>query len=111
MKQEHIKQLKQTTSALVQGWLEQGIGVDDVISHLEQAARDAASVKGRGKLRTATIRLESVKDADGWGTLAQELELPKELRDRFFEYGEYAKLELEIDESLHIVGGTLIPYK
>jgi hypothetical protein len=80
--------------------------------------------------KTSTISLDSIKDSDGWMELVHELkfeqfknensELDKgELYDKFyteivskiFEHGEYANIEIEIDEDLNIVGGRIIPYK
>ena len=76
--------------------------------------------------KTATIRLLSVKDSDGWNELAHELFFEKfknehseldedELYDIFykeivskkFKYGEYADLTIIVDENLNIVGGKI----
>jgi hypothetical protein len=79
--------------------------------------------------RTATMYLGSIKDPDGWQELLFEL-IPlapeeqeewdenhpnekrrQELSKRFFEFGEYANVELVFDENLNIVGGRLVPLK
>jgi hypothetical protein len=79
--------------------------------------------------RTATMYLGSLKDPDGWQELLYEL-IPlapeekeewdenhpnekrrSELSKRFFEFGEYANVELVFDENLNIVGGRLVPLK
>lgn len=78
-------------------------------------------------MKTATITLESIKDSDGWMELAHTLKFDKfkldhpdmdedELSNKFydeviskkFEYGEYANIELIIDEDFNIVGGRII---
>lgn len=61
------------------------------------------------KKKTATIVLESIKDPDGWGQLIHELDLTEAKREKFFEFGEYAALELEIDQDLKVVGGRILP--
>ena len=61
------------------------------------------------KKKTATIVLDSIKDPDGWGELISELGLSDEKVDRFFEFAEYACVELEVDEDLRIVGGRILP--
>jgi len=79
--------------------------------------------------QTATITLSSIKDPDGWQDLLYQLipmsdeekedfdeDHPNEKRrralsDRFFEFGEYANVELTFDEDLNIVGGRLIPQR
>lgn len=58
--------------------------------------------------KTARIIIEH-KDPDGWNALAADLGLTAEQRDMFFEHGEYATLEIEIDDSLNIVGGRVLP--
>lgn len=78
-------------------------------------------------MKTSKITLTSIKDSDGWADIAYNLkyesykkEHPEitdedELSERFykeviskkFKYGEYADLELEIDENFNIIGGRI----
>lgn len=60
-------------------------------------------------MKTAKIRLDTIKDPDGWGQLIHELGLSDEVRSKHFEWSEYAALELEIDEDLRVVGGRVVP--
>jgi hypothetical protein len=60
-------------------------------------------------MKTATIQLGSIKDPDGWGNLIHELGLSEEKRRQYFQWGEYADLELEIDENLQVVSGRILP--
>lgn len=79
-------------------------------------------------IKTAKISLTQVKDSDGWGDLAHELLYEKykkenptldeeeELPDSFYEnitskkfkYGEFADLEIIVDQDFNIVGGTIL---
>lgn len=59
-------------------------------------------------MKTAKIRLDNIKEPDGWGNLIHALGLPKELVKHHFEWSEYASLELEIDENLNVVGGRIL---
>jgi len=72
--------------------------------------------------KTATIVLYDIKDPDGWQELLTKLGLidtdeegvnraPKaaqKLVQKHFDCGEYASLELEIDEDLNVVGGRIL---
>lgn len=58
---------------------------------------------------TAKIILRSIKDSDGWGSLIGQLGLTEKTVERFFKYGEYADLEIEVDSMLRIVGGRILP--
>ena len=68
-------------------------------------------------MKTAKINIESYKDSDGWFSLCSELGLLKEENGeqnhdivyKMFEYGEYADMEIIIDENFNIVGGKIIP--
>jgi hypothetical protein len=74
------------------------------------------------KKKTAKIVLQDVKDPDGWHELASELGLisrddegndtsdPKKrkLFEKHFDFGEYASVEIEVDEDLKIVGGRIL---
>lgn len=58
----------------------------------------------------ATIFLDSIKDPDGWQELIHELGLTDKQAERFFEFGEYADLELEVEwtgSKLLITGGQI----
>jgi SOS response regulatory protein OraA/RecX len=78
-------------------------------------------------MKTATIRLESIKDSDGWMELAYDLLFEKfktehpdlnedDASDKFyqevvskkFRYGEYANLEIKVDENFNIIGGKIL---
>jgi len=80
-------------------------------------------------MKTETIILESVKNSDAWTQLAYDLKFEqfekenssldedelaekfyKEVIVRMFEYGEYANIELTIDENFNITGGKIIPH-
>lgn len=78
-------------------------------------------------MKTSKMYLDSIKDSDGWMELAYELfkeqvdrdyveedEAHRNLHDKankIFQYGEYANIEIEVDEKLNIVGGRIIPHK
>jgi hypothetical protein len=57
--------------------------------------------------RTARIVLDSVKDPDGWGEVIARLGLDKGKRERFFEWSEYASLELFVDSDMNVTGRIL----
>lgn len=61
------------------------------------------------KMKTSKIKIFNVKDSDGWYELGLELGMGEEKIYETFEYGEYANLEIEVDENLNIVGGRIIP--
>lgn len=58
-------------------------------------------------MKTSKITLDTIKD-EGWGDVVQELELSDEKADQYFEYCEYASIEIEIDENLNIIGGRVL---
>jgi len=77
-------------------------------------------------MKTAKIKIESIKASDGWMELAHELLWDKfekehpgldedELSDKFytevvqkkFQYGEFANIEIEVDENFNIVCGHI----
>jgi hypothetical protein len=80
-------------------------------------------------MKTITITLIDVKGTDIWsevlfsaiplkeGVEEEEEEDPETLArrealsERYFQYGEYANLELTIDESMNIVSGRIIPQR
>jgi len=64
---------------------------------------------GKNAKTTATIVLSSVKDPDGWGEIIHELGLSEAKARKFFEFHEYASLEIEIDADMNIVGGRVLP--
>lgn len=61
-----------------------------------------------GMAKTAKITI-SKKDPDKWNALADDLELTAAQREAHFEFGEYARLELEIDDQLRVIGGRIVP--
>lgn len=60
-------------------------------------------------MKTAKLRLESIKEPDVFDQLASDLELDDDTQRRFFEFGEYANLELVVNADMDIVGGRFIP--
>ncbi len=60
-------------------------------------------------MKTAKMTFENVKDPDGWSELGSELGLSDEQMKKTFEYGDYGKFEIEVDENLNIIGGRIIP--
>lgn len=56
--------------------------------------------------KTFTIELYDIKE-EGWGELIYELDLSEEKADKFFEYGEFASIEIEVDEDMNIIGGKI----
>lgn len=78
-------------------------------------------------MKTSKITLESIKESDGWIELAYDVafdNFQKEhpdleedaLHEKFkeevvykrFKYGEYADIEIEVDENFNIVGGKIL---
>jgi len=59
-------------------------------------------------MRTATVCID-VKSPDEWGNLIHNLALSDAVSRAHFEFGEYATLELEFDETLHVVSGRVVP--
>jgi hypothetical protein len=82
-----------------------------VVSILTMTAEEAGhdELADNSPRRRATIVLADVKDSDGWGELATALGLSDEVREAHFRYGEFATLELEIDDELQVVGGRVVP--
>jgi hypothetical protein len=78
-------------------------------------------------MKTSKITLENIKYSDGWMDLVYDLfqeNIQKEFPDEdiahdklhekanlIFEYGEYANLEIKVDENLNIIGGKIFPFK
>jgi len=75
---------------------------------------------------TTTIKLDQIKESDGWHELAHELKFNKikeqnkdideeELLDKFytdvvnkyFKYGEFADISITVDDNFNIVGGKI----
>ena len=61
--------------------------------------------------KTATIRVDNVKDSDGWHSLADALGYSPQDINNIFEYGEFASFTIEVDEDLNIVGGKIHKHK
>lgn len=62
-------------------------------------------------MKTATIILEDVKDSDQWFVLCSDLGYTEDDNAKcyeMFEYGEYATMEIVVDENFNIVGGKII---
>lgn len=68
-------------------------------------------------MKTAKILIQNYKDSDGWFSLCSDLGLLKDENEshdivyKYFQYGEYANIEIIIDENFNIVGGKIIPFK
>lgn len=52
----------------------------------------------------------TVKDPDGWGDVIHALGLTDAKREKFFEFGEYATLQLEVEEDMAVTG-RIVPRK
>lgn len=59
------------------------------------------------KEKTSTV-VFYIKDPDQWGQLIGELDLDTRMIDKFFEFAEYATVQLTFDESLNVVKGCLL---
>ena len=59
--------------------------------------------------KTATIRLNDIKESDGWYELGNDLGMSEKQINKTFEYGEYGCIEIIVDENLNIIGGKIIP--
>ncbi len=78
-------------------------------------------------MKTFKITINSIKDSDGWVELAYELKFDQfktehpemdedaaseefytEVICKKFKYGEYADIEIEVDENFNIVGGKIL---
>jgi hypothetical protein len=53
------------------------------------------------KLGQITIE---VKDPDGWGEVIHDLGLSDAKARKYFEFGEYATLQLEVEEDMTVTG-------
>lgn len=51
----------------------------------------------------------TVKEENEIGNLCDTLNLDKSTYRDYFEFGEYATFELEIDEALRVIGGRIVP--
>lgn len=65
------------------------------------------STTKKKKAKTAWITVD-VKDPDGIGDLIDKLGLKRAVTESYFEFGEYATIELEIDAGLNVVGGRVL---
>jgi hypothetical protein len=52
----------------------------------------------------------TVKEPDEIGNLCDTLNLDKATYRDYFEFGEYATFELEIDEAMKVVAGRIVPW-
>lgn len=59
-------------------------------------------------MKTGTLYVEH-KDPDGLGELAEALGLDRQTRRKYFSFGEYVRMEIQIDENMNIVGGRVLP--
>lgn len=60
-------------------------------------------------MKTGKITLDNIKDSDGWFELGHALGLTHDQIYKTFEYGEYGKIQIIVDENLNIIGGKVIP--
>jgi hypothetical protein len=61
------------------------------------------------RLKTTRVIVPDIKEPDAWSEMLAELGVPAHVRDRFLQFGEYASLELEVNEKLEIVSARFIP--
>lgn len=67
-------------------------------------------------MKTAKMVIDNHKSPDGWNEMLYTLGLYSEdeespLVERYFDFGEYASVEIEVDENLNIIGGRFLPRK
>ena len=62
-------------------------------------------------MKTAKTIINNIKDSDGWFDLGNKLGINSNKIYDIFQYGEYANIEIEVDENLNIIGGRIIPFK
>jgi hypothetical protein len=65
--------------------------------------------EGEEGLKTTRVIVPDIKEPDVWSEMAANLGVPAHVRDRFLQFGEYASLELEVNEKLEIVSARFIP--
>ena len=58
---------------------------------------------------TYKVVLTYLKAPDTWSELSDQLDIPYEVFKRYFQYGDYADIELRIDKDLRVVGGRVLP--
>jgi uncharacterized membrane protein YheB (UPF0754 family) len=99
--------------------------IDELVDELSNSLEKQSTVETN--VKTAKITLESIKASDGWMSIAYELKFDQfknehpeldedELSDKFhtevvykkFQYGEFANIELIVDENFNIVGGKIL---
>ncbi len=94
-----------------------GVHVDSILIRELLAKLEALPLA-----KTAKIVLDDIKDPDGWQEVLHKLglvscdedgndtstETHQRLVKEHFKWGEYASLELEIDEDLNVVGGKVL---
>jgi len=61
------------------------------------------------KKKTIKVVLEDIKDPDMWNEVIDHFGMSEEEDEKWFEYGEYASLEFELDEKMNITKGRIIP--
>lgn len=57
---------------------------------------------------TMKIKLEMLKSPDLWWEVKERFNMGDDVFFRYFDYGDYGAIEVEIDENLNIVGGRFI---
>jgi hypothetical protein len=59
-------------------------------------------------MKTCKITVTDIKDPDNWRELQEKLDLDYETFSDYIEYGDYANIELEVDEEFNIIGGKFL---
>ena len=60
-------------------------------------------------MNAVKINISMLKEPDLWMQLSDELNLSEAIFYRYFEFGDYGEIEIEVDEELNIIGGKFIP--
>ena len=60
-------------------------------------------------MNTMKIKISMLKEPDIWRQLGDKLNLDDDMFYRYFEFGDYGEIEIEVDEKLNIIGGKFIP--
>lgn len=98
-----------------------GITIDDIIEmykyeHSMTLNKNSISLKDYAKYsdminnKKIKIQLNNIKSEE-WSNIIQGFNLSREKYEKYFEYGEFASIEIEVDENLNIVAGKIISIK
>lgn len=64
---------------------------------------------GTTKKATTFTAYFHIKDPDVFQELCYTLKITEKKQGKYFEFGEYATLEIVFDKSLNIIGGRVLP--